>query len=563
MRAKRVKTVKEKQLLVFLALISFLIISMSIIFYHMKQFTVSRIYAQMQSQAKYYVDNMEYRKDEIIRQQAEFFGSRQLSFLADERILDDYDKREALLSVQEKLSSLKSIDRMIGEVILYIPNSGRVITPDKFMEFDETRKKELSEMMTKLGILCVDQEDNLSFALSEVPYVESSPPYFCLRLSLDKVQMSYFLDDMVLQDGGAYLYDEGRNWFLEDSKGDSLGYRILNQIEDYEGVQEIVIDNVTYLVNVTKSSWFGILVQYCSQKTVLKELEQYTGLFWLFLLLALACAVLFSEYTERLVNQPLKNLYDAFKKLRQGDLTVRVSHSSQDEFSYIYENFNHTVQELQKNIEQVYQQKQMVAQAELKQLQAQINPHFLYNSFFLFNGRVQRKDYDGAKALAEYLGDYFLYLTRNGSDTLRLEDELHHAESYARIQECRFASRITLLWEELPKEAQNLIVPRLIIQPILENAYKYGLEQLEEDGILHVFYRLEGEMLQICIENNGKAEEKTLKEMQNRLSDTFDGEITGIVNIHRRLKNYFGEKSGVEIRKGKSGGLLVIVQLPM
>lgn len=531
------KTVKAKQLIVFLTMILLLILLSSMNFYQMKQFAVSRIYAQMQSQAEYYVNSFEYRLEEIMRQQSDFFGSRQLSFLADERILDDYDRREALLTVRERLDILESSDIMIKEAILYIPNSKRVITSGKFQELDEEWKQELEDMIPHLGMLYA-KEGDLIYSMAEAPYSETFPPYFYLYLSLDRQQMIALLDDFTIPEGGTCWYKEEWEWFLANSADEELGRSILAKMEDVEGIQKVRIDGGTYLVNVIKSAWFGTFIQYCPQNVILKDLGNYTILFWSFLSVTIVCAVLFSGYTERVVNRPLKKLYEAFKRLRQGDMTVRVSHSSGDEFSYIYEGFNHAVQELERNIELVYMQKQLVTQAELKQLQSQINPHFLYNTFFMFKGRVERRDYEGAKALAEYLGNYFIYLTKTGSDTLRLADDMHHAESYARIQECRFAARISLIWEPIPQDAMELVVPRLIVQPVLENAYKYGLENREEDGVLHVFYKREEQILNICIENNGIVTEETIQMMQYKLSDAYKGEVTGMLNIHRRLKNF-------------------------
>ena len=213
-------------------------------------------------------------------------------------------------------------------------------------------------------------------------------------------------------------------------------------------------------------------------------------------------------------------------------------------------------------IQEVYVQKNLAAQAELKQLQAQISPHFLYNSFFLFSGRVRRGDYEGAEALADYLGTYFRYLARNSSDIVSLSDEMLHAESYARIQESRFSARMKLIWEKLPEEAEKIPVPRLIVQPILENAFKHGLEDREEDGILRVSCRMNQNRVEICVEDNGGASEETAEAMRSMLADDYQGEVTGLINVHRRLKGYFKQKGGLFISRGELGGILVKMVLP-
>ena len=119
--------------------------------------------------------------------------------------------------------------------------------------------------------------------------------------------------------------------------------------------------------------------------------------------------------------------------------------------------------------------------------------------------------------------------------------------------------------EPLPKDVKKLLVPRLVLQPVLENAFEHGLEDTEEDGILRLFYVFDKEehSLEIHVENNGELDKEQLEKMQERLSEGYRGEITGLVNIHRRLKNYFKGQGGVRIKRGELGGVEVILFLPM
>lgn len=144
-----------------------------------------------------------------------------------------------------------------------------------------------------------------------------------------------------------------------------------------------------------------------------------------------------------------------------------------------------------------------------------------------------------------------------------LSDEMLHAEAYARIQESRFSTRIRLIWEKFPEEARDIRVPRLIVQPILENAFKYGLEEKEEGGILHVRCRIEQEILLISIEDNGEVSEVTVRSMQKMLSEDYHGEVTGLINVHRRLRGYYRQNGGITVSRGAMGGILVIMEIPV
>lgn len=559
---KKLNRVKTKQLAVFLLILLILSLFAGIIFYLVRRLAVSMIYRQMETQAEYYVNDVDAQIGEILRQQSELLVDRQMVFLVDESLLNEYEKRNTLLSIQEKLFIFISSNQMIRNAVIYIPSSNRVITQEELRELDGMYRKRLEEYGGQAGrMLLIDGE--LHYFLTENAVSETITPYFFLQIVLDNEQMISQMNQFSIPGGGVCWYNEQNGWFLEDTVGSGLGKLILNSAENSEGIEKIRLDGTDYLVSRKDSDYLGTLVQYCSEKAIMEEIDRYTIIFYCFILLTLGFAILFSRYTERLVNRPLQKLYEAFRSLGKGDLSIRITHSSGDEFEYIYENFNHTVEELDQTIQEVYVQKNLAAQAELKQLQAQISPHFLYNSFFLFSGRVRRGDYEGAEALADYLGTYFRYLARNSADIVSLSDEMLHAESYARIQESRFSARMKLIWEKLPEEAEKIPVPRLIVQPILENAFKHGLEEREEDGVLRVNCCLERDHVEICVEDNGEISEKTVAAMQNMLSEDYQGEITGLINVHRRLKGYFKQKGGLFVSRGELGGILVKMILPV
>lgn len=559
---RKYNTVKTKQLAVFLLTILFLSLCSGMIFYSVKRVAANALYRQMEAQAEYYVKSVDTQLEEIMKQQAELLVDRQLIFLADESLLSDYEKRNTLLSVQDKLFILVSSNRMIKEAVLYIPSSSRVIRLNDLSGLNKAYQIRLEEIKKQLARL-IPEGKNLLYSLTETPYANVTNAYFYLQLVLDSDEMVSQLNNFALPQGGVCWYNPETEWFLEDTVGLGIAKKILDMAGDVDGIRKVKVDGTYYLVSMMKSDKLGMLIQYCSQKEIMEEIDQYTVVFYFFIFLAAGCAVLFSGYTERLVNRPLQKLYQAFKRLQKGDMEIQISHSSGDEFEYIYEGFNHTVQKLRQMIDEVYIQKNLASQAELKQLQAQISPHFLYNSFFLFSGRVGRGDLEGAKVFAEYLGTYFKYLARNSSDDVTLSDEMLHAEAYAKIQETRFSSRMELVWEPLPEAVKKLVVPRLIVQPILENSYKYGLEEKEEGGILQVSYKLEPGVFYIYIEDNGEGAEEVIESIQNRLSDDYKGEVTGLINVHRRLRNYFKQKGGIRVQMGKLGGVMVVIKLPL
>ncbi|MCX7657034.1 MAG: histidine kinase, partial [Treponemataceae bacterium] len=161
--------------------------------------------------------------------------------------------------------------------------------------------------------------------------------------------------------------------------------------------------------------------------------------------------------------------------MEEGDLKTRIEYERKDEFGYLFHSFNRMVDKLDELVNQVYVAKILAQKAELKQLQAQINPHFLYNSFFTLQRTIIGEDIDKAALYAEKLGSYFKYITRNRQEEVALEKEVEHARIFTDIQSMRFSRRIKIEFGCLPEECRDWIVPRLILQPLLENAFEHGL----------------------------------------------------------------------------------------
>jgi two-component system sensor histidine kinase YesM len=200
--------------------------------------------------------------------------------------------------------------------------------------------------------------------------------------------------------------------------------------------------------------------------------------------------------------------------------------------------------------------------AELKQLQSQINPHFLYNSFFAINTMAKTGD-ENLAIFTKRLGEYFQFITRNSSDKICLSEEVKHAKVYTEIQLMRFSLALQIQFGEYPERYSELKVPRLILQPIIENAFNHGLKELESSRIISVNFKENENELDIIVEDNGCGmTDAGIFEMENAL--TYKGndiETTGIINIHRRIRLEYGQNSGVLVSKSEMGGLKVILRI--
>ena len=201
----------------------------------------------------------------------------------------------------------------------------------------------------------------------------------------------------------------------------------------------------------------------------------------------------------------------------------------------------------------------------MKQLQAQINPHFLYNSFFMLQ-RMIRFDPDVAQEVASALASCFRYITKNSMDNVTLREEYENVTNYSYIQGLRFEGRIRIELEPLPEQFHKIPVPKLILQPILENAFKYGLTNKLADGYIHMSFLTDTDHLIIRIEDNGdELTDETLKYLTQQLTATAISssgiEMSGILNIQRRLNIFSNYKDSLKVRRSDLGGLCVEITL--
>ena len=524
----------------------------------------------MNSQAEYYQQTFEKEIAHALNMQLEFFVDRKLPFLASPVVgLSAYEEREALLTVQERLRTVTGVTSLIEKGILYIPGNNYCVTEGNIRRMTQQDKEDLERyLQTRDRRLQYNGKNFYSVRTGESGAVVIDNPDFVLILIFSTEQVK---EDLALlttsPQSGAFIYNEQNDVMLESSSTEHVGEEIWKRLKkdekgEYIKIQQIRVNRDDYLVVVGGTGEMGVFVQYVEEASTLEYVKRSWGYMVISFISMIVMSIGFILYTRRIVHKPLSTLAGAFEKVKEGILDEHIYHGTNDEFTYLYQAFNDMEDRLKQLINEVYVQKNLIQNAQMKQLQAQINPHFLYNSFFTLSRRIKRQDYENAEEFAKHLSNYFKYLTRDGSDYIPLRQEVEHAKSYAAIQQSRFSNRVQVIFEDLPEEYSDMLVPRLILQPLLENSFGHGLENKVSDGILHVSFKTDDGRIQIKVEDNGEeAEEKDIQRMQESLEEQAPDEVTGIVNIHRRLQIYFQGQAGLRIERSSLGGVSITIDI--
>lgn len=527
-------------------------------------------YEKMESKGEYYQSLLDQEISHMFQNQVQLLNERNLyAMISPAFAMEPYEEREALLSLREELGDLTSID-IVENAQLYIPERDYRLSPGNISRMQEAQAEEM-EKYIGFPENCLNYENGKFFAVKTLALGSNDKenPNCVVVTTLSNTELEIQLDNLSTgKNSGAVYYNEALNALVGNEETEKKSGEILQKLQkdelgNYPGVSKVKLDGKSYLVFAGKAGELGVLIQYAEEAPVIEYIKVSSRNMIGFMVLLFAMAAGFIWYNNKMIHKPMKILLKAFDEVEKGNLGQKIYHNKEDEFAYLYQGFNDMQDRVVRLIDEVAEQTDLAQKSQLKQLQAQINPHFLYNSFFILSRRIKKRDFESAEEFAKHLGNYFKYLARDGSEYIPLEQEAEHAKSYASIQNIRFSNRIRVEFGEVPKECAEFLVPRLILQPLLENSFKYSLENKVADGILQVSFVKEEKWIAVYVEDNGDdITDEKLMTMQGYLEGGKDGEITGIANIHRRLRIYYKGDAGLAVDRSSLGGVRIKIILP-
>ncbi|MGE5605960.1 MAG: sensor histidine kinase [Bacteroidota bacterium] len=290
--------------------------------------------------------------------------------------------------------------------------------------------------------------------------------------------------------------------------------------------------------------------------------QEASYVIWLSLLVAIAAALLLTWFLLHDVVHPVHQLGQAMDQLGAGKLNTRISENRQDEFGELFQQFNATAEQLEQQIQVAYVERLARRQSELEFLQAQINPHFLYNTLDCIYRLVLSGDgKEGSRAILNLSKLFRLSLGR-GPSIVTISEALEQLNHYLELQRLRHGDRITVEIQVAPAILKYQI-PKLLLQPVVENAFVHGLEPKPGSGMLEITGMHEGDAIHFKVVDNGVGlSEEQLRTVKEALADPTVPSSHGLANAHRRLILAYGEKWGVSLSPNPGGGLIVDIRWP-
>lgn len=305
-----------------------------------------------------------------------------------------------------------------------------------------------------------------------------------LMLSISKSKLLRSLSSLVEKNQSKlYLYDDQDRMIVSNAAGEPQAF----ELHEFQADQIIVQDslesnekNMILRVTSPQSGWSILLVQ--PEKEVYmksKPLQIFTyGIIVLSVILAFWIAWL--VYSG--IASPISGLVSGMRQLRKGNLNIQLENKRQDELGFLTDSFNQTVTQQRHLIKDIYEQQLRMTKTELKLLQAQINPHFLYNTLDSIYWTAKNYDAEEISSMVLNLSSFFRLSLSKGQETFTVEETFKHLHYYVRIQQIRFSEQFSIAYNA-SENSRHLHILKLLLQPLVENAILHGLEKRKKAAL--------------------------------------------------------------------------------
>ncbi len=274
--------------------------------------------------------------------------------------------------------------------------------------------------------------------------------------------------------------------------------------------------------------------------------------------------LLLSYYIPLSIIHPIKKLIGVTDQVAKGDLAVRSDVRSGVEVSMLSDSLNTMIDKINELLEQVTTEQIRLRKAEFELLQSQINPHFLYNTLDAIVWLAEAGDQKKVVSMVGSLSEFFRTSLNQGKDIISIKEELQHVRSYLEIQQVRYQD--ILKYEiDVPEELYKYLIPKITIQPLVENALYHGIKNKRGFGRIVINGRREADFFLIRIEDNGIGiGQERLLQVREGISHrvSAEKEIYGLFNVNERIRLNFGEKYGISIESTYGERTIVSIKLP-
>jgi two-component system sensor histidine kinase YesM len=345
----------------------------------------------------------------------------------------------------------------------------------------------------------------------------------------------------------------------------------INQIaetQEYNSREDQLENNIYILTDLIQEYMYTYLYYEAVhlgdlQTTMIRNTVVLIGAVLILSLVLLVFLLARSRKLSRRITDPIDRICERLEAIGKGSLLVcEPIQADVEEVQLLSDGIENMVGHLKRQIDKNAEQEKQRRQTELALLQAQINPHFLYNTLDTIIWLMESGEVSESVGMVSSLSNFFRFSLSRGKNVITLAEEEQHIRSYLEIQQMRYRDMIE--YEiDIPERLQLFILPKLTLQPLVENALYHGIKNRRRKGFIRVTGRVQNEriVLEVADDGRGMTQER-LAEVRGSLAD--DGvEGFGLRAVHQRIQILFGSEYGLAVESTSDVGTSVIVTIPM
>lgn len=487
--------------------------------------------------------------------------------------IDDYNRLIYIINSMENSREIYNIRLYVRKNFLYSGGGNKIINEDNIKsenwykeivesngnilwrstyEYDFNDAREKQNLISTVRSINGEQPDGTHLGVISVDILEKS-----INEIIRQADMTSTGEVFLVDDNGIIISSTGENKIGADISKESYYGNIKQGKEGYGKFNFKNSKSIIYHKPIENTDWR--LVAVIPMKEILKgsyEISKYIFTLTLFVcILAFIAAYCVSGGITKRIRILTQNM----KKIEKDNWDVYIPVESTDEIGILQKSFNHMISNIKKLIKEKYEAELNKKNAELKALQAQINPHFLYNILDMIYWMAMKYGADDIVYIVNSLAKFFRLSLSKGKDIVPIKDEITHVKMYLDIQMKRFSGDIECIID-VDNELFEYSTVKLILQPIVENSIIHGIQESEsKKGYIKITGKLINNLIKITIDDNGKGiDEENLEGIL--LKDKSKG--YGIKNVNERIKLYFGEEYGLSYDSRLGKGTTVDITFP-
>lgn len=365
---------------------------------------------------------------------------------------------------------------------------------------------------------------------------------------------------------GSYIYIIDEDGSIISTKDKRLiGTNYINGIKIkksliYEDEHKVERDNIKYMQVTSNLNEYGwAIVEEIPLSVIRQPIDDLTEKAILVLLLVSIISIIVSYRLSVSITRPILNIRNNMNEVMEGNLKIQIKENRYDEIGQLEKSFNGMVRWLEESIDEIKNKEEQKRTAELSFLQAQINPHFLYNTLSGIRFLVSMNKVEESEEMLYRFTKLLRSLLPKSSEMIRLEEEIENIKNYTELQKMRYPDCFEVIYD-IDSDINDFKVPSFILQPIVENAILYSMEKEDNLGEISVSGYRSKEGIRIVIEDNGIGMSRN--KLESILSKEASINRVGLINVQERVQLNYGPEYGLEVESVEGEGSKVTFILP-